>query len=317
MNFDEALALFLSYRSNAQKSMLTDWYQKKRFINLLYPAKNGLPVYLEQNQYVVLRSADVDLDLFLEEISQKSMSEKEHFSVTQVNSILDSLDTSWDRKVCKVILWEHLSKQEHKETGLGLRVCKHKSQVFEAIETRKAVRNETETNVKKEISEKISRIDQRNLHEEENLEKKSKLLNKQQHDELTEKIEDLKDRKLKFQEINNTDGKNSKGLRQMINRKYGRLILDKRVGMRKASSGRPQQIDEEDEQFILQCIEEKATANGRRHDAVLYTGHRVKKKDFLKLFNRERPTNKRSVQAKKHLGLGLFCGQKTTKAQRK
>ena len=71
----------------------------------------------------------------------------------------------------------------------------------------------------------------------------------------------------------------------MINRKYGKLILDKRVGMRKASSGRPQQIDEEDEQFILQCIEEKATANGRRHDAVLYTGHRVKKKDFLKLAN--------------------------------
>ena len=193
LNFDEALAFFLSYRSNAQKSMLTDRYQKKRFMNLLYHAKNGLPVYLVQNQYVVLRSADVDLDLFLE-ISQKSMSEKEHFSVTQVNSILDSLDTSWDRKVCKVILGEHLSKEEHKETGLGLRVCKHKSQVFEAIETRKAVRNEAETNVKKEISEKLSRIDQRNLHEEENLEKKSKLLNKQQHDELTEKIEDLKDR---------------------------------------------------------------------------------------------------------------------------
>lgn len=202
----------------------------------------------------------------------------------------------------------------------------------EAIETRKAVRNEAETNVKNEISEKISRIDQRILHEEENLEKKSKLLSKQQHDELTEKIEDLKDRNLKFQEIINTDGKNSKGLRQMINRKYRKLIVDKRVGMRKASSGRPQQIDEEDEQFILQSIEEKATAHGRRHDAVLYTGHRVKKKDFLKLanysrisrglkpiksattvFNRGRPRNKRSIQAKKHLGLGLFCGKKPPK----
>ena len=93
--------------------------------------------------------------------------------------------------MCKVILGKHFSKQEHKETGLGSRVCKYKSQVFEAIETRKAVKNEAETNVKNEISEKISRIDQRILHEE-NLEKKSKLLNKQQHDELTEKIEDLK-----------------------------------------------------------------------------------------------------------------------------
>ena len=63
-------------------------------MDLLCHPKNGLSVYFVQNQYVVLRSADVDLDLFLEEISQKSMSKKEHFSVTQVNSILDSLDTS-------------------------------------------------------------------------------------------------------------------------------------------------------------------------------------------------------------------------------
>ncbi|CAB3978158.1 RNA-directed DNA polymerase from transposon X-element [Paramuricea clavata] len=110
------------------------------------------------------------------------------------------------------------------------------------------------------------------------------------------------------------------------------MIVDKIVGMRKASSGRPQQIDEEDAQFILQCIEEKATAHGRRHDSVLYTGHRAKKKDFLKLanysrisrglkpiksattvFNRGRPRNKRSLQAKKHLGLGLFCGKKPPK----
>lgn len=149
-----------------------------------------------------MRSGDVDLDLFLEEISEtKDDREKRHFSATQVNSILDSLDTSWDRKVCKVILGENLSKQEHKEMGLGSRIYKYKSQVLEDIEARKAVRNEAEMNVMDELSENISRIDQMILHEEANLEKKSKLLNKQQHDELTEKIEDLKDRKLKFQEI--------------------------------------------------------------------------------------------------------------------
>lgn len=102
--------------------------------------------------------------------------------------------------------------------------------------------------------------------------------------------------------------------------------------MRRASSGRPQIIDEEDEQFVLRCIEEKSTAHGRRHNAVLYTGHRVKKRDFLKLanysrisrglkpiksattvFNRARPRNKRSIQANKHLGLGLFCAKKPPK----
>ncbi len=70
MYFDEALALFLSYRSNAQRSLLTDRHQKKSFVDLLCHQKNGLPTYLVENQYVVLRSRDVYLDFFLEEISQ-------------------------------------------------------------------------------------------------------------------------------------------------------------------------------------------------------------------------------------------------------
>ena len=104
--------------------------------------------------------------------------------------------------------------------------------------------------------------------------------------------------------------------------------------MRKASVGRPRAFDEEDEKFILQCIEQKATAHGRRHDPDMYTGRRVKKRDFKKLantsrlsrglrpiksatavFNRARARNRRSIQAKRHLGLGLFCSKKPPKLQ--
>ena len=82
----------------------------------------------------------------------------------------------------------------------------------------------------------------------------------------------------------------------------------------------------QDETFLLTCIQNKATAHGRRHDFVLYLNHRVKKKDLLKLvnhsraekglgqirsattaYNRTRPKNVRSVQARQHQGLGLFC----------
>ena len=41
-------------------------------------------------------------------------------------------------------------------------------------------------------------------------------------------------------------------------------------------------MDEEDEQFVAKCIENKATAQGRHHDSVMYMHHRVKKSDFLK-----------------------------------
>jgi hypothetical protein len=93
-------------------------------------------------------------------------------------------------------------------------------------------------------------------------------------------------------------------------------------------------MHEEDERFVLECIENKATAHGCRHDPVLYLNHRVKKRDFLKLvnynrarrglkqlksattvYNRARPRNIRSIQAKNHLGMGLFCSKKPPKLQ--
>lgn len=80
-------------------------------------------------------------------------------------------------------------------------------------------------------------------------------------------------------------GENDKGLKEMISRKYKKEVLQKMIGMRKYSSGRPQKLDIEDEQFLLNCIESKSTAHGRRNDAVMYMNHRVKKKDFLKLAN--------------------------------
>ena len=111
-------------------------------------------------------------------------------------------------------------------------------------------------------------------------------------------------------------------------------INENRVGLRRKGSGRPITVDELDEQFLLNCIESKTTAHGRRHDQVMYTGHRVKKKDFLKLvnfnrlqrglktiksattvYNRGRPQNKRSSQSKRHLGLGLFCTKNPPKME--
>ena len=84
-------------------------------------------------------------------------------------------------------------------------------------------------------------------------------------------------------------------------------------------------LDLEDEDFICRSVEPTATAHGRRHDSVLYLGHRVKKKHLTlanfnlrnrdkrlirsstTVYNRSRPRNKRSAEAKRHLGKWLFC----------
>ena len=74
-------------------------------------------------------------------------------------------------------------------------------------------------------------------------------------------------------------------------------------------------LDDVDERFVLACIENKSTAHGRRHAAVMHTGRRAKKRDFLKIANfsrtrrglrpirsatavyhRGRPRNKQSIQ---------------------
>ena len=84
----------------------------------------------------------------------------------------------------------------------------------------------------------------------------------------------------------------------------------------------------------MNCIESKTAAHGRRQDQVMCIGRRVKKRDFLQLVNyyrlqrnkkpiksattvcnRGRPQNKGSIQAKRHLGMGLFCTKKPPKAE--
>ena len=84
----------------------------------------------------------------------------------------------------------------------------------------------------------------------------------------------------------------------------------------------------------MKCIEDKATIHGRRHESVLYMHHRVKCRDLLNIANyrqlkqgkrllksvssittRARATNKRSQQAKHHLGKGLWCSKKPPKTE--
>ena len=115
-----------------------------------------------------------------------------------------------------------------------------------------------------------------------------------------------------------------KALTNMMKSTTKRLRNEERIGRRKKSMRRPRILDEIDERFILDCIENKSTAHGRRHDAVMYTNHRVKKRDFKRIanysrvsrglnpikssttvFNRGRPHNEGSKQAQ-ILVLGFF-----------
>ena len=121
--------------------------------------------------------------------------------------------------------------------------------------------------------------------------------------------------------------------RRRVQYEKSKLVHMSRLKLRSKGSGRKRMIDEEDEQYIAKCIEEKATAHGRRHDSTLYLGHRVKKKDLKRLlnrhhqlrglpcvksvttvYNRGKAKSKKSLQAARHIGLGLWCTKKPPKS---
>ena len=153
--------------------------------------------------------------------------------------------------------------------------------------------------------------------------------------EIMDETDSLKERKQDLQSLlAPTTKSEKKRVKEMIRPTQLNLINENRIGLRRKGSGRLITFDELDEQFLLNCIESKTTAHGRRYDQVMYTGHRVKKKDFLKLvnfnrlqrglktiksattvYNRGRPQNKRSSQSKRHLGLGLVCTKKPPKME--
>ena len=120
----------------------------------------------------------------------------------------------------------------------------------------------------------------------------------------------------------------------MVNSCWSNIIRERRLKLKNRGRGRKTLMDEVDERFLLECISSRATAYGRRHDSVMYLNNRVKKADFAKIvnisrkkrnlpliksstavYNRSRPHNKRSIQANRHIGLGLFCCKKPPKAE--
>ena len=156
---------------------------------------------------------------------------------------------------------------------------------------------------------------------------------KPQLDDIQEDMQALKEHVGKLESVISCDSKSSKiKLKSMIRREQKKLITKNRTGIRRLGAGRHMSLDEEDEDFLLQCIDSKSTAHGRRHDAVMYLHHRVKKRDLLKIANSNRvrrglpvirsattvynrAKNKRSKQPRNHIGKGLFCTKKPPKAE--
>ena len=205
-------------------------------------------------------------------------------------------------------------------------IVRDRNVVFGFINSVANVEKEAEQVLFETLNRKIQRIKNDIKKYKTKLSEKSNLWKEYQLEDLKEKIADLSEKLVDVELLKIKDESKIDSLKLCIKRIKNNIIHERRLKLRKRGSGRKVLMDENDEIFLAKAIENKATAHGRRKDSVLYLNHRVKKKDFLKLvnydrekrslallksvtavYNRSRPKNIRSAEARNHIGLGLFC----------
>lgn len=291
---------------------------------------------------MVLENEFTHIGCFLNELildqDAPSSSERLKLTADALESVLSSMDTEYDRNALKGILFTFLSTSEIYELGVkpdrAVNFLSKTLQASEEVENAQVAAKDMillrliERNGK--IQEKINEIDRK-------LQKDGDLLSEKRRADMIQQKEALLERKEHTESVKNQNTVSAKKhFVQQRKRLASSLIEENRVKKRKRSCRAPSLLDSDDEEAIAKAIEEKSTAHGRRHDMVLYTNHRVKKKDFLSLanyyrfkqgkkriksattvLNRARPRNVRSIAARAHKGKWLFCAKKPLKTENK
>ena len=262
--------------------------------------------------------------------------ERYKLTCASLTNIIKSMDTEYDRNALKAIIFATRSRKEVEVLGIkadrAVHFLKNTCQAAEECQNALVAAEdmlELRLKHKKEvIEEKIHQID-------EKVAKLGDLLPKFSREDLESEKDMLKERAARITNLQTKQERSSKKQFQQCKRKLAtQLIEENRIKRRKICSGAPRLLDSDDEEYIKRAIEDKSTAHGRRHDSVLYTNKRVKKKNFLSIanyhlyrkgkkliksattvLNRGRPGNKSSRAAKAHLGKWLFCSKKPPKTE--
>ena len=342
--FQEALEYFLAFQPH--HSGAPSKYQRAAFREALLHEKHGLRINViritEGFEYVALSPDEVDLESFLLDIFSACSTKSGHSALVldkeTLQGIVTTMDSEWDKICLRVILRSIFSREEM--TALGFDPDNLPSMTERVKFVVEEVKNANEAAadlVRLRLNSKKEKLE-KEIKEKENLiQKKTNIWSSKTLEEIQSELQKLKEK------VKDTEGllrsqpteSNYQRKRQMLKRQASSLIESNRLKRRKFSNQGPKpKLDEEDEDFIAKAIEDKSSYHGRRHDTVLYTGQRVKKKNLLSIanyrlaqrgkkliqsattvYNRARPRNKRCLQAKRHYGKGLFCWKKPPKGE--
>lgn len=238
----------------------------------------------------------------------------------------------------KVVLGATRSREEIKQLGIDEdSIPKMTERVQFVVEEVQNAKSAAADLVQLRLRSKKENLEKQIKEKETLVQKKQEVWSENTLTDIQESVETLKSKAEELENLINPDTCYLiQKKQQMLKRQASSLMEDNRLKRRKLSNqGRKQMLDEEDEYFIAKAIEDKASYHGRRHDTVMYTNNkRVKKKNILSIanyrlfqrgkklirsattvYNRARPKNKRTIQAKRQLGKGLFCWKKPPKGE--
>ena len=162
------------------------------FKDLLYHRKHGIPVYILGSEYIILWSKEVDLELFLEEITIKDDStQSPQLTRDFVGSLLKNMDSAWDRKIFKVALGATHTRQQLTDIGISSRTENYTQLALQAIEERNGMESEARCLVTKNLSRRAESMSERMNKLNFKLNQKIRKWNDTQINEVKGQIQDL------------------------------------------------------------------------------------------------------------------------------
>lgn len=156
----------------------------------------GPRVYIVYDEYILLKSRDVDLEHFLTDIlSSKNDNLYNRVDINDqkfIEDLLKAMDTALDKKVAKVILGAMQTRLELVMIGMGSKIGEYTKEVLDIVKRRKEDALEAKHMVLENLDLHVNNLESKIEKEEQRLDKNRGKWSDENAGEQEELIEDLK-----------------------------------------------------------------------------------------------------------------------------
>ena len=248
---------------------------KHEFCDELLDKDTGLGVIIHSckfGRFVILNDTKLDICQFLEVLHGREAGESEPakscLSAEDLSRALASVESEYDRWVAKLLVCTGKSRQEIYDLGFKPdRVVKLLRELKERF-----CAWENSTVAAKDMVE--LRLKEKKVKLERKIGEIEKTMESVRGKWTDARVGDLEEQTIALKEslestmatLERRSKQDEQRFNQASKRTARRPVAEQRITKRRLGSGRKQELDSEDEEWLVKCIEDKATIHGRRHD---------------------------------------------------